>query len=406
VKIVVCIAPRAGDCYGHLTRYGEQLKAAAALRDIEVELLRFGEPDFLSRLFASLADESCIVHLYGFLYDLHISTSLAPDMPIHVLDNARAAIVATVGDHPFAAFMREMIRGAHPKTRFIVMDRVFPEEMQTLNPALRSSHYDYQPVAPPTNYDGALQADFQDRAWDLFIPMWLADLTGRDATSLLAGIHQDWLRGVVSATYEIVAQDTSRAPFHIFLEQLQQQVGNITLDDIREHNPKSHDAIMKIMAALDAIVRQERRQKIIASLLASVGNLRVAIASDRISSINVDENVQFIGVRPINDIVTLMANARAILNTNPTYPSALHERVICGMMYESCVITDVNQYISDTFEGEDFIPYSHNDCLTIADIYSEFDVRKVAAAGASKIRNNPAHSWDAHIDGLIRAATA
>jgi hypothetical protein len=404
MKIVVCVAPAFADSYGHLTRYAEQLALAGVQRDISVEILKFPSPEFFPRLFANLADENCVVHFYGYLYDLRIMTSAAPGGCMHVLDGARAKTVATVGDHPFSPFMQVVISNAHPSTRFVVMDQDFPEEMQVLNPALKSSRYDYRPIAPPTNYDEALLTSYKDRSFDLVVPMHLTDMSANGIDFILSKIHVDWLRNAALSCYSRALEDINTSPMRIFVACLQDELGTITLDQIREHNAQFIPEIFTIIAAVDALVRQTRRQRMVASLLRSVGKLKVVVTCDPIPSLRVDDNVTFIGKRPVEEVVTMMARSRAILNCNPSYPTGLHERVISGMMYKSCVITDLNPYISETFSAQEFVPYAPDAVMSLPDIFANCDVEAVAAAGGGKIRNDPAFSWNAHIDGLLQAA--
>jgi hypothetical protein len=278
--------------------------------------------------------------------------------------------------------------------------------MQALNPALKDSVYDYQPVAPPSNYNSDLATCFGERTLDLLIPMWIADMKGRDISGILAGIEQKWFADIVAAVYEMAVDDMFNSPFHIFADYIRDKFGGASLDDLRAHNPSSVDAILKALGMIDAVVRQKRRYKMISTLLRSVGDLNVAITCDRYASLDVDEKVSFLGTRPIDEVVQLMARSRAIFNANPSYPSSLHERVVSGMLYESCVITDVNKYIKETFGPEQFVAYSPAANDTIADIFEAYDVESIAAAGAQRMHGDLAYSWDAHIDGLTRLACA
>jgi hypothetical protein len=73
-------------------------------------------------------------------------------------------------------------------------------------------------------------------------------------------------------------------------------------------------------------------------------------------------------------------------------------------MYNSCVITDTNPYINETFSTQEFVPYAPDAVMALPDIFATCDIETIAAAGAGKIRKNPVFSWDAHIDGLLQAA--
>lgn len=404
MKIAVCVAPAGADSYGHLSRYAEQLAAAGRRRGVSVEILRFPSDDFFARLFANLADEECIVHFYGYLYDLRVAASVAPDGFVHALENSRATTVATIGDHPFSSFMQPMIVNAHPRTRFIVMDRSFRDEMCALNPALAHSHYEYRPITPPINYEASLLTDFKDRDFDLLVPMYVTDMSHIGLDFIVAQAAADWFKNVIVATYERASVETNLSPFHILMECLQAELGPITFDDIRGQNPNFVGEIMMSVAAIDALVRQDRRRKIITSLLKSVGDLKVAVTCDPIPALQVDDNVSFVGMRPVSDVVELMANTRALLNCNPSYPTGLHERVISGMLYNSCVITDLNPFMSETFSPSELVPYAPNESMTLPDIFKTWDVEAIAAAGGEKVRNDPAFSWDAHLDGLQSAA--
>jgi hypothetical protein len=205
--------------------------------------------------------------------------------------------------------------------------------------------------------------------------------------------------------YERARTDVDKSPFHIFHECFHTHVG-LTLTEVRDRNPGLLEQIATAVAAVDGIVRQERRQNMVRSLLKSVGKLKVAITCNRFGGLDVDDNVLFVGKRTVADVAALMANARAVLNCNPSYPSSLHERIVTGMMYGSCVITDVNRCIEEAFSDGDFVPYAPNSSMTLTDLYGSFDVSAVAAAGARKISSDRAYTWDGHIDRLMHAAAA
>jgi len=404
MKIAVCIAPSSVDHYGYLPRYAAQLAAAAQARGIAVEILQFPKDDFFARLFTNLADENCIVYFYGYLYDLRLVTSVAKGGIIHALENSRATTIATVGDHPFSPFMQAAIGHAHPSTRFIVMDKTFPDEMRALNPALKDSRYAYRPIAPAATYEANLATNFDDRHFDLVVPMFVTDMSENGIDFILSSVHTDWFKRTIEATYAQSLVEYQKSPFHIFTECLQAEIGTITFDDIRGQNPKFVREILTTLAAVDGLVRQDRRQQMIASLLKTVGGLKVAVTCDPIPALKVDERVEFLGKRPVSDVVGLMSNTRAVLNCNPSYPSSLHERVVSGMLYESCVITDINSYIDRNFSAKELVPYAPDESKTLPDIFETCDVAAIAAAGRTRIKGDPAYSWNAHIDGLLQAA--
>ncbi|MHB1204553.1 MAG: hypothetical protein ACYCZX_03220 [Rhodospirillaceae bacterium] len=405
-KIAVCVPPAWCDAYGHLTRYAEQLAETGAGRGAAVDILHYDAPDFMARLFTALQDEDAVVHFHAFLYDLAVSTSPARTRRIHVLEKARATVLATISDHPFTDFMQDMIRDAHPNTNFIVLEKTFPDEMQAINPALKAARFDYQPFGPPQNYDSAYETGFADRQFDLVIPVRIVDLTDRDINVLLGKLGTTWLVKAMSATYETCVADISRNPFHIFLEHMSAALGGASFADIREHKPEAAGAILNAISAVDGLVRQERRHRMVKSLLRSVGDLKVAVLCEPIPSLDADEKVQFLGARQTPDTIKLMADTRALLNCNPTYPSNLHERVTVGMMYGSCVITDVNPYIAENFTSQEFLSYIPGSPRTIADLFADHDIEAVGSAAAAKVHGDRAFSWEGHFDELTRVVTA
>jgi len=399
-KVAVCVPPARCDVYGHLTRYAVQLAETGARRGIPVEILHFGAPDFLSRLFTRLQDDEFVVHFHSYLYDLKVSASQALTDQAHVLDQARATVLATVSDHPFTDFMQEMVRGAHPKTTFIVLDRTFPDELRAVNPRLADARFDYQPGGPPQNYDPARRIPFAAREFDLVVPVHLVDVGG-GLPALLGKISAQWLRDVLTATFEITVADLSQNPFHTFMEHMRAVLG-APFEDIRDHRPDIAGAILNALGAVDGLIRQERRYRMIRALLRSVGKLKVAVLSNRIPALTADENVRFLGMQQTPATIDLMANARAVLNCNPTYPTNRHERVTVGMMYGACVITDINPYLAQAFSRAELLPYIPGSALTIADLFATHDVAAIGAAAAARVHGDRAFSWDGHFDELIR----
>ncbi len=399
-KIAVCVPPARCDVYGHLTRYATQLAETGAGRGIAVEILHFDAPDFLARLFTRLQDDEAVVHFHAYLYDLKVAASQALTRKQHVLHNARATVLATVSDHPFTDFMQDMVRGAHPNTTFIVLDRSFPDEMRAMNPGLAGARFDYQPGGPPQNYDPARHTPFASRDFDLVVPVHIVDVGG-GLGALLSKITAGWLTEVIKATFEITVADISQNPFHTFMEHMRAVLG-ASFEDIRDHRPDVAGAILNALSTVDGLIRQERRHRMVRALLKSVGKLKVAVLGERFAALGADENVRFLGMQQTPEAIALMANARAVLNCNPTYPTNLHERVTVGMMYGACVITDINPYLAQTFTRNEMLPYIPGSALTIADLFATHDVAAIGAAAASRVHGDRAFSWDGHVDALVR----
>jgi hypothetical protein len=403
-KIALCIASGMVDMFGYLHRYAETFARVARQRGVEIEVLRYPEPDFYPRLLANMADKDCIVHFYGYLYDLKLpNTAGGPD--INPMEFSHATIVTSIGDHPFSSFMHCTVANAHPRMKFIVMDSAFQGEMQAMNGTLRDAYYDHQPVPPPINFDENRPIAFKDRGLDLFVPMYIRDMTGSGIDSVLAHIDAAWFIKIVGATYETCSADPSLSPFPVFAAHFQQEVG-LPVEYVCKHNNGIVASMMNAVTGVDGIIRQERRLKMVETLLANVGGLKVALTCDPFPSLKVDGNVTFIGMQKVGSVSALMANARAVLNCNPSYPTSLHERVVSGMFYGNCVISDVNVEIAQRFQTDELIAYAPESGLTLHDIYAATDIEGVARAGAAKVAADPAYSWDGHFDRLLQAAAA
>lgn len=405
MRIAVCVPPANADCYGHHTRYAERLAEVGAERSIPVEILRSTAPDFFARLFANLQDEECIVHFHCFLYDLKVHCTTIGHNARHVLDHARARILATISDHPFAAFMQKMIKDAHPDTNFIVIDKTFPDEMRYMNPNLALSTFGHLPFVPPVSFDDEHRAAFDERAYDLILPLFMVDTSNANIRSLLGPGIDPWFVRTVMATYEIARADLSRNPFHILDECMRAETGG-GLDGLRAIQPESVQVILNVLANLDGLVRQERRTAMVSSLLRRVGDLRVGILGNPLSSLRVDENVEFLGGQNARSTSALMANSRAVLNCSPSYPTSVPERVTVGMLYDSCVITDINPCITETFSENDFISYAPDSNMTLEDIFAAYDTREIAHQSGKRARDSDRFSWQTYFDGVAQVAHA
>jgi hypothetical protein len=405
MKIVVCVPPAACDCYGHLTRYAEKIAEIGAERDIEVEILRYPDEDFLARLFVNLMDDDCVIHFHSYLYDLQVNTSPAFKEVRHALEFARARSLATVSDHPFSDFMQEMVRNAHPKTRFIVIDSTFPDEMRFINPALEGAQFVHQPFVAPVSYEDERFVDFDLREFDLVLPLFLVDTSTFTLRDLFPGLGEDWYQRAIMATYETVRTDLSQNPFHAFSNHMRAELG-VGLTELGQHHPNAVPRVLNVLSRLDGYVRQERRNRIVGSLLRSVGDLRVGVLGTPIAGIETDPNVHFLGTQRSPETAALMANSRAVLNCSPSYPTSVHERVTVGMLYGSCVITDTNPCIEENFSEDDYVSYAPGSPLTIEDIFATCDIRGIANQSGLKAKEDPRFSWHAHFDAVLEIAQA
>ncbi len=405
MKIAVCVPPAGADCYGHHTRYAEKIAEVGAERAIPVEILRYTDADFFARLFTCLQDEECVVHFHCYLYDMKVQSTTVAANARHVLDDARARTIATISDHPFAGFMHAMVQNAHPETKFIVIDKTFPDEMRYMNPALAQSEFNHLPFVPPVSFDDDRRVDFDERAYDLVLPLFMIDTSKVSIASLLGPGIDPWFVRVVTATYEIARSDLSRNPFHILDECMRAETGG-GLDGLRKLQPESVPVILNVLGSLDGLVRQERRASMVSSLLRRVGDLRVGVLGQPIPSLQIDENVEFLGGQDARTTSTLMANSRAVLNCSPSYPTSVPERVTVGMLYDSCVITDINPCITETFSEDDFISYTPESDMTLEDMFAAHDTKEIALQSGKRARESARFSWPTYFDTVMQVAQA
>ncbi|MCA0202207.1 MAG: hypothetical protein LCH56_15475 [Proteobacteria bacterium] len=405
MKIAVCVPPPVADAYGHLTCYAEKIAEIGAARGMETEVLRYADDDFFARLFANLMDEDCLVHFHSFLYDLKVHTSPAVKKVRHALEFARARTIATVSDHPFSDFMQEMVRNAHPKTKFIVIDNTFPDEMRFINPALEEAEFVHQPFVAPVSFEDQRYIEFDRRDYDLVLPLLLIDTSKLNLKTLLGGIGDGWFSRSVMATYEIVRSDLSQNPFHVFTHVMKAETGAEPAD-LQSKHPKVIPALLRSLSIVDGYVRHERRTRVVKSLLRDIGDLKVAVLGNPAKGLEIDPKVEFVGIQRAAGTAAIIANSRAILNCSPSYPRNVHERVTVGMLYDACVITDTNPCIAENFSEDDYVPYGPGGTMTIADIFATHDMHAIAKRSGDKARAHPEFSWHGHFDSVLQIAQA
>jgi hypothetical protein len=197
--------------------------------------------------------------------------------------------------------------------------------------------------------------------------------------------------------------DLSRNPFHVFEDCIGRELG-ARLSDFRAQRPDLVPPLIELMNVVDSIARQERRHRMVGSLLKSIGDLKVVVMADPVPSLVVPPGVKFVGRQPAANAAHLMANARAILNCNPTYPSNVHERVSVGMLYGACVISDQTPGLAANFAPGEYLPYAPDSAATLTDLFASRDIRKIAEAGAAKVRGVTDFSWEGEFARLMQVA--
>lgn len=393
-KLVVCVPKGSRDCYGHHTRHAIELTKTAAQRKLKTEILYEADADFHVRLSHTLKNPDCLVHFYCYLYDLLAGASWK---------NIRAQTVATVSDHPFSEFLVDTLRNAHPMMQFILIDHSFADEMLFLNASFNRDRFTHVPFEPPITYDPAFARPFAEREYDLVVPLFLTNISERIFGDILTQMPSTWLTRAAAAAYETVLNDLSQNPYHVLDAHVRRESG-MSLVQIRDHSPATVSSIIKILNALDLLVRQERRHIALRTLLRSVGDLRVVVLGNPVPSLQVDEKVIFAGMQHANRTAQINGNARAILNCSPSYPNNVHERITVGMLYGSCVITDVNPCLEQMFSPEKYVSYAASSGLTIADIFHHHDVQDIARTAQAHAESDGRFSWNGYLDRVLAVA--
>jgi hypothetical protein len=403
MRIAICHAPSIGDTYGQHARYTDELRVNLSRRSIQAEILQYPSDTFFPTLYAYLSDPDSIVHFNAAFYDLLMQAAGIVIEGPHAFDSCPAVTMATIGDHPFSYFMQYQIGRAHAKTRFVVIDATFIDEMQTINPKLSASTFLHLPNFPITRDAFTRPLGWTEREYDVAIPLKIIDPAGGNIARFLEVLGSDPTADVVAATYETVVSDLSRNPFTVFRQILLERRA-IDLAEVQAKDIQTFQKLLNMIGVTDNIVSQARRNRMLSSLLRATGDLRVVVTSAPMPWLDVGPHVEFIGEGPAHLVAALVANSKTVVNCSPTYPNSVHERIYYGMASGTAVITDESPQLRKTFTRDEYVPHDWNATKTLSEIFETIDLEKIAAAGALQVNNDRAFSWDFHIDRLLELA--
>ncbi|MGE4064123.1 MAG: hypothetical protein AB7E79_12215 [Rhodospirillaceae bacterium] len=402
-RLLVCTPGFPADVYGHLHKQAQMAAQTARAMGLEAEVADATDSGFLPALFRALDDPECVISFNYFQYDLRVLASVGVTKSTHALEGSKARAVAAIGDHPFASFMSDQLAHAHPSTRFITIEKGFRDEAVFVNPSLAPAKMFHVPFMPPVSFDEGHRLPYEQRPIDLIAPIFITPVEPDVIPSLLRRCGESWLRRAVEATLDALLQDVAQTPFELLNEFTRAETG-ADLHQIIQVQPAAYRAFLRVLEGVDGIARQRRRELMLKNLLRSVGKLKVCVFGAKPPQIDVDERVQFIGVQHIDRTTALCGRAKAILNCSPSYPTNIHERISVGMLYGSCVLTDVNPLLRATFHDGTYVPIEPSSSPPLVEIFDDQDVETVAAEGAAAIEDDPRFTWERHVQNVLDVA--
>jgi hypothetical protein len=176
------------------------------------------------------------------------------------------------------------------------------------------------------------------------------------------------------------------------------------MSDVRKNDSNAFRTLLYVLAGVDNIIRQTRRNHTLSSILRSIKGLRVAVTSDKIPWLDIDEDVDFVGTRTWAEAMEYMAGAKTVINCSPTYPTNFHERIRNAMSFGAVAITDENLHLKQAYGSDLYVAYGLESTMTLSEVFEEYDLEKIAHAGFNRIHSDHSLSWDFHLDKILGLA--
>lgn len=347
-RVVIAEAGR-GNNYRLLSAYTAGLEAEFRRRGWGVSVARAGEPDFLAALLRHASDPDAIALLGHFFYDLRVSAQNHFGNA-RISDLFRGRLCAMWADHPFTTFMWPRIQEADPRVLYCPADPGFIDPARWLNPQLARFHPTWLPVlyAPPRP-----STPIGQRPIDVLVPLTFRDVGTRERC--LADLDtQPPLRRLAEASFERLADDRTTYPFTILRELLQSEFG-MPLAALGADRQKQREWL-GVFSRVDLIVRNERRVRLVRDLLRNAGSLRVHLVGKLPPELQVGPEVMCEDALDAAALGERMALSRWVVHCHPTYPQAMHERVLTAMSVGCGVISDFAPALAETFrEGAEWL---------------------------------------------------
>jgi hypothetical protein len=333
------IIPVVGNNQGVLTPHYFSLAKEFSLTHL-VSLKYIDDPNLLLDLLEIGKDPENTV-IYGwFGYDMyHYCQNVNSITKIATLLKAKQ--IAYVDDHAFADFMVPRLEGASNLVKYICGDSCLNkqlEEIYSIAPENIINHI------LPARVDPKDLGDLMtlDRKIDVLIPLSPNSFSFESFESKF--LNQEPLKKLYNKLNEELSKSYGKFDiFKVFSNEVQ-FVFNSSFSKLSHPHKLT---LMNFLHEYDHLVRKNERSRVVEKVLAIPG-IRVEISHipPSIPRESIAADVNLFGLAPFDEIVQKSKNSKYILNVCPTFPNAIHERVLYGMTLGCGVISNLNNGLS------------------------------------------------------------
>jgi hypothetical protein len=391
---VVIAEASLGNNYGVLTAYTAGLEAEFRDRGWAVTMARAAEPGFLATLLQHGTDTDAVGLLGHFFYDLRVSAQNHFNAA-RIGDLFRGRLSAMWADHPFTGFMWPRLQDADPRAVYFPADPGFIAAAALINPQLKRFH----PLALPVLYaDRGAQLPLAQRQIDVLLPLTFRDIGTREQT--LAELAPDPRRlRLAEALFSGLHDDRTTYPFTAFLTTLQAEFG-ISAAELGNDRKLLH-GWLGVLSKVDLIIRNERRITLTLDLLRDVAGLRVHLVGKLPPGMALPPEVVREGPLDAYELGRRMAQSRWVVHCHPTYPQAMHERVLTAMASGCGVISDFAPILDQTFEqGRHWLHARPG--ASLRELLAGIDAARLASLGAAALQAvEGRYGMAQHVDELL-----
>lgn len=340
--VVIALASR-GNNYGVLSAYTAGLAAEFRQRGWAVTLADAQAPDFLPTLLRHAADADAVCMLGHFFYDLKVSAQNHFNSA-RIGDVLRGRLCAMLADHPFTAFMWPRLHDADPRVVYCPADPGFIGAARLINPQLDRFH----PLGLPVLYAASARPlPLAQRPIDVLIPLTYRDTGTRDQY-LAALAPQPKLHRLANLLFARMRDDRTAYPFTTFLHTMEADFG--LAPGALKSGTQALREWLGVLSKVDLIVRNERRIELTVDLLRDAAGLRVQVVGKLPAGLSLPPGTVCEGPLDAVELGRRMSLAKWVVHCHPTYPQAMHERVLTAMASGCGVISDFAPVLADTFQ--------------------------------------------------------
>lgn len=391
-RVVIAEAER-GNNYRILSTYVQGLAAEFRRRGWQVDIPRAGDPGFVSRLFRHGEDPEAIALLGHFFYDLRLTAqNLWSNARFGDLFRGRAC--ALWADHPFTGFMWPRITEADPRILYCPADPGFVEAARWINPRLQRFH----PTHLPSLYPDETPSPHERRGVDVLIPLTYRDVGSRDALIAELAAQPDE-RAVADELFERLSGDRQTYPLALLAQAVTRRTGLEAR--VWRADRERLKAWLSLLGRVDLIVRNERRRRLTLDLLRDTGGLKVHLVGRLPPDLPVPDHVVQEGPLSADELGARMRDARWVVHCHPTYPGAMHERVLGAMTLGCAVASDDAPVLREHFrEGETWACLPAG--MSIAGLVDRVPGPAAQAMADQARALARTHDMASHVDHLLR----